>query len=96
MKIRSCSAFAFLILVVLIIAGTCCATRVSAQTATPTPTETPTPTPDVVDEVDIDGDIFYIERRIGYGEIAIVIVGLAILLVLIVYTVFRYVTHYLR
>lgn len=97
MKIRTCSSFAFLILVILVIAGSCCATRVSAQaTMTPTPTSTPTPTPDVVDEVDIDGDIFFIERRVTYGEIAVVIAVLAVLLPIIVFFTFKIITHYLR
>jgi hypothetical protein len=63
---------------------------------TPTPTNTPTPTPDVVDKIDIDGDIFFIERRVTYGEIAVVIAILAVLLPSIVFFTFKIITHYLR
>ena len=96
MKVRTFSAIGFLILIVLTIMGSCYVSTVKAQTATPTPTETPTPTPDVVDEVDIEGDIFYIERRVTYGDIAVVIAVLAVLLPSIVYFTFKIVTHYLR
>ncbi len=97
MKIRSCAAFIFLLLIILIIMGSCCASTANAQaTETPTPTNTPTATPDVVDEIDINGDIFYIERRISYGEIAVVIAAMTILLPALIYFTFKIVTHYLR
>jgi len=59
-------------------------------------TETPTPTPDTVDEVELDGQYFRIERSITYGEIAVTIVGLALLCMGIIYVSFKIITHYLR
>lgn len=59
-------------------------------------TETPTPTPDTVDEVEIDGQYFRIERSISYGEIAVTIVGLALFCVACIYVPFKIITHFLR
>ena len=93
---RPCCLLFGLILLAVVVAS-CWSLRVaSAQTATPT--ETPTPTPSTMDYIEIgaEGEHFRLERAISYGDIAVAITGMLLLLVAVVYVIFKLVTHYLR
>lgn len=102
MKKRISCFTAIGIIILLLSSLLCYATRpVDAQTPeptlTPTPLPTATPTPNTVDWVDAgEGQHFRMERAITYGDIAVVIAVMALLLIVIIYTTFRIITHYLR
>ena len=79
----------FVLLLLIVLAGSLFSGSVQAQTSTPTST------PDTVEEIEIDGEYFRLDRSITYGEIAVVIASLTVALILIVFVTFEIITHYL-
>ena len=59
-------------------------------------TNTPAPTPITQEVIDIDGTNLVLDQSISIGDIGIVIALLLIAGILIPYTIFKVVTHYLR
>lgn len=81
------------LLFVMILITLAMAMPAAAQTATPTPTATPIPVGSKHQLA--SGNYFEIQRQIDYGQIAIVVSIMLLLLVVIAYVVFRFVTHYI-
>lgn len=59
-------------------------------------TNTPEPTAITEEIIDIDGTNMVLDQRVTLGDIAIVINLLLIAAILVTYTIFKVVTHYLK
>lgn len=80
-----------LLMVLVFIIASCFTTKAQAQA-----TATPEPTADLYEEVEIDEEVFAIEKTISYGEIAVVAAALGVITIFMIYAAFQIITHYLR
>jgi hypothetical protein len=80
--------FASLVLLAALLVQSLDVPPVQAQEGTEVPTLTPTPNYQIGVPL-TDGTTLIIERRISFGDIAVVIVGLALLLMFILYLFIR-------
>lgn len=63
----------------------------ATQTPTPTPTEIPTGSKHQL----TSGSYFEIQRSLTYGEIAIVVAIMLLMIPVVLYVIFRMITHYI-
>jgi len=81
----------FIWVITIVLAGSLAALQpVAAQTATPTPP------PETSEYIELDGEYFKLDYTISLGEMAIVIVGLFLSTILVIYTITRIVTIYIK
>jgi len=70
-----------------------------ASAQEPDPTQTPTPTPTEIPTGSkhqlTSGSYFEIQRSLTYGEIAIVVAIMLLMIPVVLYVIFRVITHYI-